>query len=151
MSTDGRPTPTTRASDDPRQAARIREARNEGRKRTIFMSIIASGLVSLFIGYAIEVSGSNAQVDRSRKNCENINHVVEIGLLGPLDRQVDQTLGNAKKDIKPFKIKGTAFEDFEPLIVAQAHQAQRDAKDVRGLLADCEEVFKKRSPILFFG
>lgn len=141
----------TRETDDPKVADRIREARTEGRRRTIFLSVVAAGLVSLFIGRAVEVNSANHQAERSRTNCHAINDVVSKGIIAPLERQADRVLGNPEKKIKPFKLEGTAFEDFAAIIRAQAMQAKLDAAAIRPLLSDCDKTFPKRSPLLFFG
>lgn len=142
--------PGTREGDDTNLAARFTAVRREGRKRTIVYSVIASGLVSLFIGRAIEVQGYNDQVDRSRKNCQAIQQDRRLDI-ATLQRQVDQTFGNPKKGIPPFDFKGSGFAKFEPLVRAQARKAALDAEAKRSRLENCDKVFPHRSLILFFG
>lgn len=137
----------TRQDDDPVVAQRIRNARREGRKWTIIYATIAAGLVSLFIGRAIEVQSQNDQVDRNRINCQ----LIQDDRLDRLDslreqaaaigQQADNILGNKKPlvyvDRKPVgklvvgkpipkanfdKPPYAAFESFKPLILAQAKQ-----------------------------
>lgn len=138
-----------RASDDPAIARKLANEVRYQRKRTIVISVVAAGLVSLFIGRAIEVQGQNDQVNRSRTNCQ----LTQDDRLDRLDAlresaaasagQADNTLGNTRPMIyvppKGDNVVGTirygkrpippadfnkppfnAFKDFKALIVAQA-------------------------------
>lgn len=140
----------TREEDGPAEEERARQLRSEGRKRTIFLGVVAAGFVALFIGRAIEVDSSNDQIERSRANCESIQRVIDVIGIRALQRQADNTLGNKKKHIEPFKLEGTVFEDFKPLIIAQARQARRDVREVSKLKQDCAKVFPKRKTFIIF-
>lgn len=141
---------STRHSDHPEDAARIVRARTEGRKRTILLSIIAAGLVSLFMARAIEVETANEQVDRSRKNCEIVMDDFRARA-ETLEKESDQVLGNLGKEppVHPIKLKGTAFEDFIPIIVAQAKDNRERAKEIRASIQNCNDVFPKRHTWFF--
>lgn len=78
----------TREDDPGELEARLRSVRREGRKRTIVMSMVAAGIVSLFIGRAIDISSNNAQVDRSRKNCELLQSVT--GVLAETAKEINE-------------------------------------------------------------
>jgi len=140
----------TREDDGPEEEERAHQLRSEGRRRTIFLSILSAGFVALFIGRAIEVDSYNAQVNRSRENCASIQQVIDVIGIKALQRQADNTLGSEKRHIKPFKLEGTVFEDFAPLILAQAHQARRDLKAIHKLKQSCTEVFPKRKTFIIF-
>jgi hypothetical protein len=135
--------PRTRQGDDPEQVERFWAARHEGRGRTILYAAIVAGLVSLFIARVSEVQVYNDQVDRNRKNCQLVQE--DRKAVGEFyDRQADNVLGDAREGIKPIKIKGTAFEDFGPLIVAQARENRRRADLTLQRVEDCAVVHPKR-------
>ena len=147
----------TRAGDDPSVAERIRHARGEGRRRTIVLAVVASGLVSLFINNISETRQHNAQAERSRINCEFVNED-RLSIGRSLDEQSDNILGDmTEKDgdpdegVLPFQFEGTPFEDLKPLSVAQARAQRERSRSYFRRVEDCNEVFPKRSVIPFIG
>lgn len=138
----------TRATDSPVEADRIRRARSEGRKRTIVMAVVISGLVSLFIGRAIEVAGYNDQVERSRKNC--VLTMADRRLeRDDLRHRADRILGNpkAKPPVPPADFSKPPFDVFrgvKGLVVLQAQDQRRLAQAKHETLEDCKKVHPKR-------
>jgi hypothetical protein len=138
----------TRKTDDPEVADRIRTARSEGRKRTIIYSVVAAGVVSLFIARASEVQVYNDQVNRSRTNC-NLVQEDRKTIRDYYDSEADQVLGDPKEGIEPIKIENTAFSEFGPLILAQAKEDRVRAGVYAKRIEDCNKVFPKRKVISF--
>lgn len=145
----------TREGDPPELAERLRRARGEGRRRTVVMSIIASGLVSLVIGNFVERQADNNQVDRSRKNCET-NNSDRRDTANSLDEQSDNILGDeTTKDgdpnegVVPFTFEGSGFEKFKPLVVAQARAQRMRSREYFARIENCNATFPKRSVIPF--
>lgn len=133
-----------------------RASRRGERTRTIIMCVAITGLISLFIGRAVEVTNSNKQQNRSRTNCVLAQRATLL-TAQQFDDQADSVLGDeSDKDgdpnekIKPLKIKGTSFEEFEPLIIAQARENRVRAREYQSLLRDCNEIFPPVK-FLFFG
>jgi len=141
-----------REARDLEEERHILNAIRRERRRTIFYSIIAAGLIALFIGHAIDVSSSNKQANRSRQNCQFLNDGIKRAA-ARLDQQADQVLGNVHRrpPIPPFKFKGTPFEKFQALIVAQARQNRTDALVTRKGLKDCKDVFPHEKQFFFVG
>lgn len=147
-----------REARDIEEERHIAAAINRVRKRTVIQSIVAAGLISLFIGHAFEVEAANNQATRSRKNCEFLNDRLKVSAARDA-AQADQTLGNPNHrdkngnldPIAPLKIKGTAFEKFGPLIIAQAKQQRADAASTFKGIKDCNEVFPKQKKFFFVG
>lgn len=141
-----------REARDIEEERHIKNAIMRERKRTIIYSIIAAGLISLFIGHAIDVDSSNKQADRSRQNCQFLNDGIKRAAQR-LDQQASQVLGNPnhKPPIKPLKFKGTAFEQFRPLILAQARQQRLDAAATVKGIKDCAEIFPHEKQFFFIG
>lgn len=137
------------STNDPKIAKRILEAQNRVRWRTIFYSVVASGLVSMMLVRVSEVKIYNGQVGRSRVNCQIVQDDFQYRVR-ELERRSDRVLGNREKHIQPLVFKGTAFAKFEQLIVADAFADRRRAQDLRARIQDCAEIFPKRSLFAFF-
>jgi hypothetical protein len=150
------PVPSRRQQDQ-KIDTQINVARHE-RARTIVYSMLAAGFVSLFIGHFIEVDTNNAQADRSRTNCQFLNERVKVSGERLVER-ADKTLGNPNhKDkngnpdpIPPLQIKGTAFEKFGPLIIANAKQDRQDGLANLQGVKDCKAVFPKQKHFWIVG
>ena len=150
----------TRRQQDKAIDTQIEVSRHE-RARTIIYSILAAGLVSLFIGHAFEVQASNDQADRSRKNCEFLNDRLRISAAKDA-AQADQTLGNpthTDKNGNPAPIPPADFDKppyeqfkgFKALIIAQAVQNRKDSQDTINGIKDCNEVFPKSNTFWIVG
>lgn len=131
-----------------RVEAKAQRAIHSGyRARILIYSVIASGLVALFIGRAIEVNSINNQQKRSRENCVLAQRAIKLtadtyddqadGLLG--DRTAQD--GDPNEHIPPFRLAGTPFAKFRPLLLAQAHANHDRAVAYRGLEENCSKVF----------
>lgn len=130
---------------------RLIKARSEGRRRTIMYSIVASGIVSLFIGHLWERNSYNDQAERSRKNCELVNEDRRLAY-EQLDSQSDNVLGDLgemdgdpDEDVERFEFSGTAFEKFQPLIIVQAQANRERSRLYLERIIDCDEFFPKRA------
>jgi hypothetical protein len=137
----------TREGDPPELVERLEKVRSEGRRRTIFYSALVAGFVALLFGYF----NDKDQAARSRENCQLIQDDRRVDYQR-LTRQADQVLGNdtVKPPIPAFKFEGTAFEEFKPLIVAQARTARTDAIQLRERFENCPRVFPDPELIPFF-
>lgn len=134
--------PEFRQDDTPQDRTQASQRRNTGRGLTVFMSIIAAGIVALFFGYANDVD----QRSRSIKNCDLIQKD-RRDFAARLAQSSDQVLGNPDKKVKPFDFKHTAFAKFKPLIVAQAKQDRAQSVAIYKRIEHCEKVFPKPSLI----
>jgi hypothetical protein len=141
-----------RRKDDNHESreAWLNESRR-GRARTIFIAVLCAGLVSLFISRAAEVANDNAQVNRSRINCQFQQQDLRDRAIY-LDSQADSVLGNKAKRIPaanfhvpPF----SKFADFKKLLLTQAKTNRQRAAATRARIEPCEKVFPKRSLIPF--
>lgn len=141
-----------REARDIEEERHILHAIRRVRRRTVFMSVIAAGLISLFIGHAIEVDNNNKQADRSRQNCQFLNDRIKVSAIR-LNSQADNVLGNDhhKPPIPPFKFKGTPFEKFQALIVTQAKQNRADAAVTLAGVKNCRKVFPHEKQFFFIG
>lgn len=142
--------------DTLRLEAKAQRAIHRGyRARILIYSIIAAGVVALFIGRAIEISGVNKQQDRSRVNCRFAQRAIKL-TADTYDQQADGLLGDhtshdgdPNEHIPAFRLVGTPFEKFRPLLIAQAHANHGRALAYRSLEEDCNKVFPK-THFLFF-
>lgn len=150
----------TRSGDSPEMAARLRAARREGRKYTIIFSVVASGILSIFLARAIEVDQQNAQVGRNRTNCELVQDDRRAYFHDQLNNaqfyqdQVDNVLGNkhTHPPIKAINIDRGPFAKFKPLILSQAKANQKRAQTLRrrarrtkSRIENCTKVFPKHN------
>ena len=143
---------------NPMYERRLRRAADRYlRFRTVMISVIVSGIVTLFIQGALERQTFNEQADRSRLNCQFVND--DRRTIGDsLDEQADNILGDHSKldgdpdeNIDPINLKGTSFEEFEPLMRIQARDNRAKSRLYYNRLEDCNKVFPKRGPIPFVG
>jgi hypothetical protein len=88
-----------------------REEVRRGRARTVFFSVICSGLVTLFLAHAIEVNAYNKRVADSRINCHGL---VEIGkVLGKVADDVSKN--SSEEDTKKrWLAYGVTFRNIVP-------------------------------------
>ena len=134
-----------RAGDDPDTAEFYTNRRRHFAFRVIMLSVICSGIVALGIIYVIELQARNNAVD----SC-NLDMQSRALIASQYDEQADNVLGdpNETPPIKAFNFKGTPFEDFQPLIVAQAKANRRRAGELAGSIRDCSQLFPRPR---FFG
>lgn len=146
-STDDQIPVRTREDDPPEMKERLYRARREGRRRTVIISVVASGIVALFIGRAVEVQVFNEQRQRSITNCEQVQE--DRRSIGKnLQRQADGILGSKARGVEPFDLTGTGLEKFEPLLRAQAIQNRARAQTYFDRIENCNKVFPSQS---YFG
>lgn len=127
---------------------RLIRAAKQSRKRTVMMSIISSGIIALFIGRAVEVNIYNNGISRGLDNCERVQEDRRLQA-NQYGMQADQILGNPAKGIKPFKLEGTPFEDFKPLIIAQAKVNRKNSIAYANRIENCNKVYVKQHVIPF--
>jgi len=155
-----------RDARDIEEERHIRDAIRRTQRRTIMWSAVIAGIVTLFITRVTEQQQFNSQSDRSRQNCEFLNDRLKVSAARldrdatDLDTGADNVLGNAHKKppLRPFKFKGTAFEPFQKIILANALQSRlkakqdrEDATATRAGIKDCAQVFPHRSVFLGIG
>lgn len=121
--------PRTREGDGSNKetAQRIFDARREGlregRKRTIFMSVVITAVVTLFLNNVDDASRSNDQTDRDRTNCSLIQ-----GAISTLaDEKHDSGTNNNDPEIRARQLK---YEKLYRLTLPPAAAA-------------CEDIFPK--------
>lgn len=149
--------PLTRLDDPPDGRDRVLAARREGRARTLFYSALVAGLVALVIVRLSEVETDNDQIDRSRVNCRLIQDD-RRDRAETLNNEADRVLGNQKHvdengnpdPIPPLNFKGSGFEQYRPLIVANAKQSRTRARVILARIENCNRVFPKRKTWFIF-
>jgi len=122
------------------------------------MSVICSGIVSLFLVNVVEVKSDNRQAERSRLNCESINDD-RRDTRDSLDQQADNVLGDEttqdgdpNEDTKPADFNEgvyRSFKEFRPLIIAQAAQNRKRSRQYDERIVNCAETFPKRKTFGF--
>lgn len=125
-----------RATDDPEDGEVYRRVRRYERARTVFLSMLCSGFLSLALLYPIEVQNTK----NDRDNCRITNSTPRL-LADQANQQADNVLGNEQKAIHPFRFKGTTLADFKPLIVAQARTNRLRAIQYARSVRNCEVAF----------
>lgn len=141
----------TRSTDTELEREAAKEIRRSSRRRLVVLSIVASSIVALTLSWFNDID----QRGRSVKNCQLVQDD-RRQRADDLDRQSDGVLGdNSVKDgdpnehIKPFKLEGTPFEEFKPLILAQAKQERRSSRGYSSRIENCDKVHPFPNPIPF--
>jgi len=134
-----------RVDDLPEDGERYKRQRRYERLRTVFISVVCSGLAALAIVYTVELHARNDAVDACQLEMQS--RALDAA---QYDSQADAVLGdpNEKPPVKPFDFKGTVFEDFEPLIKAQAITNRRRAGEKARSIRNCNQLFERPK---FFG
>lgn len=136
-----------RASDDPDDGERYMRNRRYERARTVLLSMLLAGIVTLAILYPIEVQSNRDD----RENCVIINSIPRL-LADQANQSANNVLGRGEPGqpnyVKPFEFEGTTLEDFKPLIVAQARQGRRRAVQYARTVRNCKRAFPQPK---FFG
>ena len=127
----------------------------EGRARTVLMSMVAAGLVALFISSVYEVKTYNAQAERSRTNCGLINDDRRADYES-FDDQADRVLGDNSaadgdpaENIPPLDFEATGFANVKALSVATAKVNRQRSRSARDRIVDCKEIHPKRKTLGF--
>lgn len=116
----------TRKDDRTELHERLVEVRREGRRRTILMSLVASGIVAMVLSWANDVDG----VDRARKNCRIAQEQSQI--LNEISLQVAQEADNKKERARWIRYGKIFGRNFPPVG------------------DNCDEIHPKPNPIPFF-
>jgi hypothetical protein len=131
------------------------------RRRTVIMSVVASSIVALFIGWGNDYD----QRTRSVKNCEavQLDRRERIGNLRDTahtqQASADFVLGSKARHRpvpnwhkQPFR----SYATFRPLVTNTAKQARRESRRdfaaamaIQKRLENCEKVFPEPNPIPF--
>lgn len=130
------------------ECAVLHEVHKSMRLRDLIYCTLIAGAVSLVIGRTIEIQSFNEQQQRSRINCVFAQRAIRL-TADIYDEQADGILGDKKEHIKAFKIKGTPFEDFRPLLRAQARGNRIRSAAYERLKEDCNKVFPPAKTLPF--
>lgn len=132
--------PEARRTDDDTHYEEFRRQRRYERGRTVFLSMLCSGITALALLYPIEVQ--NTKNDRS--NCIISNSIPRL-LTEQANQQADGVLGRPARpgipEIKPFDFNGTTLKDFKPLILAQARTSRNRAVQYAKTVRNCNKAF----------
>lgn len=137
-----------RSTDDPEMGEEHLRRRRHYAARVLFLSVICSGLVALIIVYTVELGARNNAVE----SC-GLEMQTRLILAEQADDAADGVLGDPKEKppIPRFRFEGTAFEDFKPLIIAQARANRRRSDEFARTVRDCRELFPRPKLFGFIG